>query len=94
MLHKHKKAVLAHSCFWRGHLCKIARSEVEYGVLPPKIEANCSRDQRNRTALIGLGCETHTLWECEIGDLQQTQERLQAFLHDKLCTLSIPALSP
>jgi DNA mismatch endonuclease (patch repair protein) len=82
VLPKHKKVVLVHGCFWHGHLCKIApgpKSNTAYW--SPKIETNRSRDQRNRTALIDLGWRVLELWECEIRDLQKTEERLQSFLH-------------
>ncbi|MNY40335.1 Very short patch repair protein [compost metagenome] len=86
VLPRHKKAVLVHGCFWHGHLCKIApgpKSNTAYW--SPKIEANRSRDQRNRIALASLGWQVLELWECEIRDLQQTEERLRAFLHASPC---------
>lgn len=82
VLPRHRKVVLVHGCFWHGHLCKIApgpKSNTAYWL--PKIEANRSRDQRNRIALIDLGWQVLELWECEIRDLPQTEERLLAFLH-------------
>ncbi|MFC5522663.1 very short patch repair endonuclease [Polaromonas jejuensis] len=82
VLPRHKKVVLVHGCFWHGHLCKIApgpKSNTAYW--SPKIEANRARDDRNRTALKDLGWDVLELWECEIRDLQKTEERLRAFLH-------------
>lgn len=82
VLPRHGKVVLVHGCFWHGHLCKIApgpKSNTAYW--PPKIEANRARDERNRAALIDLGWEALELWECEIRDLQRTEERLRGYLN-------------
>ena len=83
VLPRHRKVVLVHGCFWHGHLCKIARvpkSNTAYW--SPKIEANRSRDQRNRAALTHLGWQVLELWECEIRDLRKTEVRLHEFLRD------------
>ncbi|WP_456282170.1 very short patch repair endonuclease [Cupriavidus sp. JZ107] len=82
VLPRHKKVVLVHGCFWHGHFCRLApgsKSNTQYW--SPKIEANRSRDARNRAALINLGWDVLELWECEIRDAKQTEERLRSFIH-------------
>lgn len=83
VLPRHKKVVLVHGCFWHGHLCKIAPGpKSNPGYWSPKIAKNRERDERNRTALVGLGWDVLELWECEIRDLQRTEKRLSAFLRN------------
>ena len=83
VLPRHKKVVLVHGCFWHGHLCKIAPGpKSNTGYWSPKIEANRARDDRNRAALQDLGWDVLELWECEIRDLQKTEECLKAFLRN------------
>ncbi|KAF1042529.1 very short patch repair endonuclease [Xylophilus sp.] len=81
VLPKHRKVILVHGCFWHGHGCKLAPgSKSNLGYWSPKIEANRARDSRNRQALLDLGWQVLELWECEVRDLQATEERIRAFL--------------
>ncbi|MFL2959123.1 MAG: very short patch repair endonuclease, partial [Candidatus Thalassarchaeaceae archaeon] len=35
-----------------------------------KFERNTERDKRKESALMGLGWEVHTIWECELGSAE------------------------
>ncbi|MCW5668459.1 MAG: DNA mismatch endonuclease Vsr [Hydrogenophaga sp.] len=90
VLPKHRKAILIHGCFWHGHGCKIApgsKSNLVYW--SSKIEANRTRDARNRQALMDLGWQVLELWECEIRNPQATEERIRSFMQKE--TGSTPA---
>ena len=76
-----RKAIFVHGCFWHGHGCAKGRgskSRLEYW--GPKLEANRERDTRNRNALIDLGWDVLTLWQCELSDTEALNERLRRFL--------------
>ena len=79
-----KKAIFVHGCFWHWHPdpnCKRARmpkSRQEFW--RPKLEGNRRRDRENREKLDDLGWEVLEIWECEVGDLDQIQSRIKAFL--------------
>ena len=79
-----KKAIFVHGCFWHWHPdpnCKRARmpkSRPEFW--KPKLEGNRRRDRENREKLDDLGWEVLEIWECEVGDLDQIQSRIKAFL--------------
>lgn len=76
-----KKAIFVHGCFWHGHGCAKGRgskSRLEYW--GPKLEANKERDARNRRALMDLGWDVLTLWQCELSDKEELTKRLQVFL--------------
>ena len=90
-----KKAIFVHGCFWHGHSCPKGRgskSRLEYW--GPKIEANRQRDQRNAEQLAVLGWQAHTVWQCELSDMEKVVSQLGAFLDapqisiDKIQTLS------
>jgi len=76
-----KKAGFVHGCFWHGHNCPKGRgskSRQEYW--GPKLEANKARDARNLADLASMGWETLAVWQCELGDMDNTLRRLGTFL--------------
>ncbi len=79
-----KKAILVHGCFWHGHECKEGarkpKSRQDYWL--PKIERNRARDAENQTRLVKDGWLVLTLWECELGDLGELEQRLRAFMSE------------
>tara|TARA_B100001250_G_scaffold280570_1_gene242894 strand:+ start:202 stop:633 length:432 start_codon:yes stop_codon:yes gene_type:complete len=65
-----KLAIFVHGCFW--HRCPVCamslpKSNVDYWA--QKFERNVERDRKNEIALVELGWNVHTIWECEIGSL-------------------------
>jgi DNA mismatch endonuclease (patch repair protein) len=79
-----KKVIFIHGCFWHRHSnprCKLARlpkSRLDFW--RPKLNANRRRDMRNQSKLRDLGWKIFVVWECEIGDKEQLENRLDAFL--------------
>jgi DNA mismatch endonuclease (patch repair protein) len=66
-------AIFVHGCFWHRHSkpdCKLTRtpqSRLEFWEL--KFAANIARDERNISALRGLGWTVLVVWECELSDI-------------------------
>ena len=60
--------IFIHGCFWHQHKgCRISRipgTKRDYWI--PKLEANTSRDLRNRAALMDAGWRVAVAWECGI----------------------------
>lgn len=79
-----RKAIFVHGCFWHRHsdpACKLARlpkSRPEFWL--PKLEANRQRDERNEAALRDQGWGVLTIWECQLGRLDDLRGRVAAFL--------------
>ena len=62
-----KVAIFVHGCFWhRCPECDLAlpKSNVEYW--SEKFERNVERDREKAGALLDLGWDVHTVWECGI----------------------------
>ncbi|WP_407702880.1 very short patch repair endonuclease [Thiobacillus sedimenti] len=70
VLKKYRTVVFVHGCFWHSHpRCKYAvvpSSNVEFW--KKKLDANRSRDQRNRRELRALGWRVLTIWECQLDE--------------------------
>lgn len=79
-----KKVVFVHGCFWHRHPlpdCRLARmpkSKLDFW--EPKLRGNRERDIENERRLHNLGWSVLTIWECQLGDLDDLQARLQGFL--------------
>lgn len=80
-----RKVVFINGCFWhRHHGCALARlpkSRTEFWT--EKLERNRERDERNVAALLKLGWEVLTIWECEVRDLDTLMPRVVAFLEQQ-----------
>lgn len=78
------KVIFVHGCFWHQHSgCKHGRpprSRPEYW--GPKLTRNVERDQRREAELISMGWSVLTIWECELEDNVNLEERLVCFLGD------------
>lgn len=60
-------AIFVHGCFW--HRCprcalELPKSNLEYWT--EKFERNVERDRRKGAALLDMGWEVHTIWECDL----------------------------
>ena len=77
-----KKVIFVHGCFWHRHpRCKLARipkTRLDFWV--PKLEGNRERDIRNQQALGQMGWRYLVIWECEIGDRGDLENRILEFL--------------
>ena len=76
-----RKVIFVHGCFWHRHDCHLGRvpkSRLDFWL--PKLEGNRRRDAANRAALVNIGWECLTVWECEIGDADALRARLARFL--------------
>ena len=81
-----KKVLFIHGCFWHRHpdpQCKLARlpkSRLDFW--KPKLEANRQRDIANQIKTRDLGWKVLVVWECEIRDKEQLENKLVKFLGD------------
>lgn len=79
-----KKVIFVHGCFWHSHESadcpdwRRPKSNRDYW--GPKLRRNAERDRSAVEALHSMGWETLVLWECELKDAQQLEERLLGFL--------------
>lgn len=61
-----KKVIFIHGCFWHRHDCQFFKWPATNGEFwKEKINATVERDRRSQDALIILGWEIQTIWECE-----------------------------
>ena len=83
---KRKKIIFVHGCFWHQHpsvACKLARmpkSRLDFW--KPKLQGNRKRDERDRSELDALGWQSLIVWECELGQEEQLENNIRAFLRE------------
>jgi DNA mismatch endonuclease (patch repair protein) len=81
---KRKKAIFIHGCFWHRHddpACRLARlpkSRLEFW--EPKLSANAERDALKQEALKRLGWKVLVVWECELRQSEQLENKLRQFV--------------
>lgn len=81
---KRKKAIFIHGCFWHRHddpACRLARlpkSRLEFW--GPKLAANAERDALKQDALKRLGWNVLVVWECELRQSEQLENKLRQFV--------------
>jgi len=81
---RRRKVIFVHGCFWHRHpdpACKLARmpkSRQEFW--GPKLEGNRARDLAKEAALMALGWEVLTVWECELRDSASLRNKIGTFL--------------
>jgi DNA mismatch endonuclease (patch repair protein) len=81
-----KSVIFVHGCFWHRHpdpKCRLARlpkSRLDFW--EPKLTANRSRDQRNQSALAASGWKVLVVWECELSEKEQLENKLKLFLEN------------
>ena len=80
-----RKVIFVHGCFWHQHPgCKHAtqpRIRTDYWL--PKLRRTNPRDAANAASLRQAGWAVLTIWECELADTVQLEQRLYRFLSDK-----------
>jgi DNA mismatch endonuclease (patch repair protein) len=79
VLPKFKTAVFIHGCFWHGHQgCKAsALPETRKAFWEKKIGDTIIRDKRKILQLKDAGWKVITVWQCEIKNKNQRQQRLE-----------------
>lgn len=81
-----RSAIFVHGCFWHRHpdpSCRLARlpkSRIDFW--KPKLTANRQRDMRNEAALVDAGWQVLIVWECELRDKEQLENKLREFLEE------------
>ncbi len=77
-----RKIVFVNGCFWHYHSgcprVRIPATNRDYWLA--KLERNRARDERNLNLLEESRWAVMTVWECQLGNLDATTERLVAFL--------------
>jgi DNA mismatch endonuclease (patch repair protein) len=67
VLPKYRAVIFVNGCFWHGHDCYLFRlPKIRQDFWETKINANCARDVRARTALLESGWRVLTIWECGV----------------------------
>ena len=77
-----KKVIFVHGCFWHGHNCNKGQRKPKsnQAYWSTKIDSNIERDFKNRVTLNESGWKILVLWECELNDLTNTEQRIRIFL--------------
>jgi DNA mismatch endonuclease (patch repair protein) len=81
-----------HGCFWHRHsdpncrLARIPKSRIEFW--EAKLSANRHRDERNLRLLVEAGWSILVVWECELSNKEQLQNKLTRFLEGEECAQS------
>ena len=81
VLPKYKTVIFIHGCFWHGHTCKrgaLPTTNAEFW--ETKIGGNVERDRRNVSELEKQDWKVIVIWQCEIKNIKQQQERLSKLL--------------
>jgi DNA mismatch endonuclease (patch repair protein) len=82
VLPKYKTSIFVHGCFWHRHPgCPNADAPAtrrEYWL--PKFSRTVDRDQKNQQALHDLGWNVIVIWECEIRNVAQLEQRLKSLI--------------
>jgi len=81
---KRRKVVFIHGCFWHRHAdpcCKLARlPKTRLDFWLPKLESNVDRDKRHERALYEQGWGALIVWECDLRNSEQLENKLREFL--------------
>jgi len=84
VLPKYGVAIMVNGCFWHGHKgCRYAtkpKSNVEFW--ETKIARNRHRDEVTTAHLEALGWTVMTIWECELRNSSQLDDRLNALAEE------------
>ena len=76
-----KKIIFVHGCFWHQHNCpRGARPTSNKKFWDIKLDNNIRRDQETMSLLEGRGWSVLVVWECEMKNLEELEDRMKAFL--------------
>ncbi|POG16953.1 very short patch repair endonuclease [Pseudomonas putida] len=83
---KRRKVIFIHGCFWHRHAdpsCRLARlpkSRLEFW--EPKFAATVVRDARAEADLRDGGWKVLVVWECELRNSEQLENKLRRFVEE------------
>ncbi|WP_082365497.1 very short patch repair endonuclease [Bosea vaviloviae] len=87
VLPRHHAVIFVHGCFWHQHpdpACRLARQpKTRIDFWQAKFAANQSRDLRTISALEANGWRVLVVWQCELRDKEQLENKLREFLADR-----------
>ncbi len=79
-----RSVIFVHGCFWHRHpdpKCALARlPKSRLGFWEPKLTANRERDEHNQKTLSAAGWRILVVWECDLSDKEQLENRIKGFL--------------
>lgn len=81
VLHKYGVVIFIHGCFWHGHEIDGTIPHTNTEFWRKKIEANRTRDDRNKEALRKLGWNVMTIWECQLKPAMRKHTLLEMEYH-------------
>jgi len=89
VLPKYHAVIFVHGCFWRRHrdpACRLARlPKTKLDFWKPKLDGNAERDSRAQLALQAAGWRVLVVWECELSDNEQLENRLRRWIEVGTC---------
>jgi DNA mismatch endonuclease (patch repair protein) len=77
---RHRVVVFVHGCFWHRHTdcSRASMPATRQEFWEAKFDENVARDTKQQNALAVLGWTVLVLWECELKDESNIEERLRA----------------
>lgn len=79
-----RSVIFVHGCFWHRHddpecrLARLPKSRLDFW--EPKLTANRLRDVRKQAALAATGWRILIVWECDLRNKEQLENKLKVFL--------------
>ncbi|MES0058808.1 very short patch repair endonuclease [Mesorhizobium sp. M0041] len=77
-----RKAIFVHGCFWHGHedcsAWRLPRTRPDFW--QNKIDTNRTRDTRLLEAAVARGWDCLVIWECQVKNATDLEQRLIDFL--------------
>ncbi|MGV3614500.1 MAG: very short patch repair endonuclease [Fimbriimonas sp.] len=75
-------AVFVHGCYWHQcpHCTRNLTPKTNAAFWQAKFAANEARDGRNREALAAMGYRVHTVWECQMKDMDALVAEIRGLL--------------
>lgn len=83
---KRRKVIFIHGCFWHRHgdpgcrLARLPKSRLEFW--EAKLNGNAERDAQRQRTLMQLGWDILVVWECELRQSEQLENKLKEFLEE------------
>ena len=76
-----RKVIFVHGCFWHAHHCKPGLTpNTNRDFWLPKLKQNAERDRRNLEALKASGWGCLVIWQCELKDSAELEDRIRNYL--------------
>jgi DNA mismatch endonuclease (patch repair protein) len=89
VLPKYRSVILVHGCFWHRHPdsnCRLARfPKTRRDFWEAKFTANQARDSETQQRLQDAGWRVLVVWECELGNKEQLENRIHAWFGEGAC---------